>query len=80
LKLSLEAAASSWPCECEKFHHFFDLFFGLHQGLGLIMMLSVTRASILRLWLEVAPGSWPYECEKFHCFFNLFFGLRQGLG
>jgi hypothetical protein len=44
LRLWLEAAAGSWPKECGKFEFFFHFLFGLHQGSGLIMKLSVMRA------------------------------------
>jgi hypothetical protein len=71
LRLWLRAIANSWPKGCGKIEFFFN-FFGLHQGLGLIMKLSVTRAWILRLWLKATAGSWPKECGKFEFFFIFF--------
>jgi hypothetical protein len=57
--------------------NFLIIAFGLHQGLGLIMRLSVTRAWILGLWVEAAPGSWPYECEMFDFIFHFFFAYLK---
>jgi hypothetical protein len=44
LTLRLEAAAGNWPSECEKFEFFFCFLFDLHQGWGLNLKLTLTRA------------------------------------
>jgi hypothetical protein len=74
--LNFETLAWCWiggrPFVWEKFDFFLHIFFGMHQGLGLIMKLLVTRACIVWLWFEAAVGNWPCECEKFHFFYFLF--------
>jgi hypothetical protein len=79
LGLWVEAAPGSWPYKCEMFDFFFHFFFGLHQGMGLIMKHWVTRAWILWLWVEAAPVSWPCKCEKFDFLFHVFW-LASRLG
>jgi hypothetical protein len=76
LKLQLAAG----PISEKSLILFVILFFGLHQGLGLIMKVSVTRDWILRLWLEAAACNWLYMWGKFDFVCHFFFGLHQGLG
>jgi hypothetical protein len=44
LTLWLEAAVGSWSSKCEKFEKFFGFIFDLHEGWGLNLKLSLTRA------------------------------------
>jgi hypothetical protein len=57
LKLQLEAAACSWPCEFEKFYFFFQFFFGLASRLGPdYEALGNTSLNFVN-WVEGAPVS-----------------------